>query len=482
MFRGDDRDVQRAGKIDGGGHGRDRGPTAMTTAPSTSEAPTPSNAKAHGKLGLGMCIALVIGNMIGSGAFLLPATLAPLGWNSIYGWLLSIGGTLCLVYVFVRLARDMAGGCGPFTYAEAAFGPAVGFIIAWSYWISVWVANATLAVAAVSNLSILFPALASVQGLAALAAVVPLWLFTLVNCLGVRKAGGVQAITTILKLVPLAGAIGVGAWLLLAGDVAPAPYDAQPITLAGISAAATLTLFAMIGFESATVAGDKVENPKRTVPLATLYGTAITGLIYLLACSAVTLLLPVDEVARSHSPFATFFSTLVSPGLGPVVAIFAIIAALGCLNGFILLQGELLLTLSRRGLFPAWFGRENRYGTPQRAHIFSTLLASIVVLANYTRGLADLFTFMVLVTTSVTLLFYFTGTLSGLKLALAGKIGTSRGFTAIALTGLVYALWTFYGAGLEASIWSLAMTATGVPVYLFMTRRQRDKEPVTTAV
>jgi basic amino acid/polyamine antiporter, APA family len=434
---------------------------------------SPSAARAHGKLGTGMCVALVIGNMIGSGVFLLPASLAPLGWNSVYGWLFSIGGTLCLAYVFARLARDMAGGCGPFTYANAAFGPAVGFIIAWSYWISVWVVIATLAVAALSNLSILFPALASTQGLAAVVAVLLIWCFTVINCLGVRRAGGVQLVTTVLKLVPLAGAIGIGAWLLLSGAAMPAAHAEVPITATGVGAAATLTLFALLGFESALVAGDKVDNPKRTVPRATLYGTAITGLIYLLACSAVTLLLPPAAVAGSHAPFALFFSTFATPALGPVIAVFAAVAALGALNGFTLLQGELLLALARNGTFPSWFAHENRHATPQRAHIFSSLLASAVVLANYARGLADLFTFMVLVTTSVSIIFYVAGTLSGFKLVRDGTIGNSKGFKAIAVVGLVYSAWTFYGAGLEASIWSLAMTAAGIPIYFFTARSLR---------
>lgn len=436
-----------------------------------------ADAVRHGRLGVGMCIALVVGNMIGSGVFLLPVSLAPLGWSSVYGWLLTIGGTLCVAYVLARLARDMAGGCGPVTYAHAAFGPAVGFTIGWSYWISVWVANATLAVAAVSNLSILFPGLASTPGLPAVAAVVPIWVLTLVNCLGVRRAGGVQSVTTILKLVPLAGAIGVGAWLLLNGKASPPPMSAQPVTAGGIRMAATLTLFSLLGFESALVAGDRIENPKRNIPRATLFGTAITGLIYLLASSAVTLLLPEAAVTQSNAPFALFFGTFVHPALAPVIALFVVIAALGALNGYVLLQGELLLTLSRERMFPAWFARENRHGTPQRAHIVSSALASAVVLANYTRGLADLFEFMVLVTTSVSIIFYLAGTLASFRLLRIGRIGASRGFEAIAVIGLVYSIWTFYGAGVEASIWSLAMTAAGLPIYLFMRRSRGAATP-----
>jgi APA family basic amino acid/polyamine antiporter len=427
-------------------------------------------ARAHDHLGLGMCTALVVGNMIGSGVFLLPASLAPLGWNSVYGWMLSIGGTMCLAFVFARLARDMPGGCGPFTYANTAFGPAVGFLIAWSYWISVWVANATLAVAAVSNLSIIFPALASTHGLPAVAAVVPIWVFTLVNCLGVRRAGGVQVVTTVLKIVPLAGAIAIGGWLLVSGTGTALASHAQPIGLAGITTAATLTLFPLLGFESAAAAADRVEDPKRTVPRATLAGTAATGLIYLLACSAVTLLLPTGEVARSNSPFALFFSEFASPSLGPPIALFVVVAALGALNGYVLLQGELLLTLARRGMFPAWFAVQNRHHTPQRAHIFSSSLASAVVLANYMRGLADLFTFMVLVTTSVSIILYVAVTLSSFKLVRGGRIEGSGPFLAIAALGFIYSIWTFYGAGLEASAWSLAMTAAGIPIYLAMIR------------
>ena len=433
-----------------------------------------STKNAPGKLGFWMCVALVVGSMIGSGVFLLPASLAPLGWNSVWGWLVSIGGTLCLAYAFARMARDMAGGCGQFTYAEAAFGPGIGFVIAWSFWISVWTANATLAVAAVSNLSILWPGLATTQGLPAIVAVALIWLLTLINCLGVRTAGGVQVVTTVLKLIPLAGAIMVAIWGLSTGTVIASP---QPVTTTGISAAATLTLFAMLGFESALAAGDRIENPERNIPRAVLMGTAITGLIYLLACSAVTLLLPPDELARSNAPFALFFSVMVSPALGGIVALFAAIAALGALNGYVLTQGEMLLALARRGLFPRWFASQNRYDVPHRIHYLSSGLASIVVLSNYTRGLSDLFLFMVLVTTSVTIIFYLAGALASFKLVRSGRIGASAGFEAIAVIAAIYSVWAFYGAGLEASIWSLGMTAVGLPIYWFMTRSPPAQQP-----
>lgn len=425
------------------------------------------------KLGFAMCVALVVGNMIGSGVFLLPASLAPLGWNSVYGWLITVAGSLCLVAVLMRLARGRADSCGPFTYPAAAFGPGIGFLVAWSYWISCWVANATLAIAAVSNLSIIWPGLAG-PGVPAAAAIGLLWLFTLVNCLGVRTAGEVQVLTTLLKLLPLGGAIFVGGWLFATGSGTVAAHDSVPISATSVGAAATFTLFAMLGFESAMAAGDRIENAERTVPRATLIGVLIAGFVYLLACSAVTLMLPSASVQNSNAPFATFFSALVDPALGPVVAAFVAIAALGALNGFVLLQAEMPLALARGGLLPAWIARFNRNEIPYRIHIVSSGLATLVVLANYSRGLANLFQFMVLVTTSVSIILYLACALASFKLAREGRIATSLGFTAVAVAAFAYSAWAFYGAGIEASLWSLAMTAAGIPVYLLMRAANRS--------
>ena len=425
------------------------------------------------KLGLAMCTALVVGNMVGSGVFLLPSSLAPLGWNSVYGWLATLAGTLCLTVVLSRLARDLGGGSGPFTYPAAAFGPGSGFVIAWSYWITTWVTNAALALAVVANLTVLWPAVGGPAAAPAIA-VALIWLLVAVNCLGVKVAGDTQLVTTLLKLIPLFGAIAVAAWALSSGRVSLPPHGGVPIGLGAINAAATLTLFPMLGFESAMAAGDRVEDPRRTIPRATLLGTAIIGFIYLLSCSAVTMLLPAAEVAASNAPFSHFFSALIDPKVGALVALFAAIAALGALNGFTLLQGELLLGPARNGMFPAWFAAENRFESPYRMHLLSSGLASLLVLVNYTRGLAGLFQFMVLVTTSTTIIFYIAGTLAAMKLVGEERIGTSTGFIAIAVAGLVYGFWAFYGAGLEAGLWGLAMTAVGIPIYFVMRAAARS--------
>ena len=99
-----------------------------------------------------MSIALVVGNMIGSGIFLLPASLAPYGLNSIVAWLLSAAGAIALAVVLSRLSRAFPDGGGPYAYTHAAFGPLAAFLVAWGYWINVWVGNAAIATGAVSYL------------------------------------------------------------------------------------------------------------------------------------------------------------------------------------------------------------------------------------------------------------------------------------------------------------------------------------------
>jgi APA family basic amino acid/polyamine antiporter len=424
------------------------------------------------KLGFVMCVALVVGNMIGTGIFQLPRNLAPMGWNGVLGWVATIGGTLCLAVVLLRLARGRAEGCGAYTYPAAAFGPGTGFVVAWSYWISCWTVNATLAVAVVQNMAFIWPDLAA-PGIAAPAALAILWLVTFINCLGVREAGRVQVLTSILKLLPLAGALLVALWLILRGGAMPAQAPV-PLDAVSINSAATLALFAMLSFESAMVAGDRVEDPERNVPRATMWGTLIAGLFYLLCSSAVTLLLPHATVAESQSPFALFFSTLVHPALGPIIAGFVAIAALGALNGIILVQAEMPLALAREGLLPAWFARFNRREIPWRIHIISSGLATLLLIANYTESLANLFTFMVLVTTSVSLIFYLSGTLAALWLRMKGQLQGGAVFVTAALAATVYCLWAFYGAGVRESLWSLGMTAVAIPVYLPMRRVNRS--------
>ena len=424
-------------------------------------------------LGFWICLALVVGNMVGSGIFMLPAALAPFGWNAALGWGVTIAGSLCLASVFARLARHLPQDGGPYAYSRRAFGRGPAFALAWSYWISIWVANAAIAVAAVSYLSLFFPVFAEAPAAAAAATLGLLWTLTLLNCASLRAAGGFQLVTASIKLLPLLLAVALGAFLLGergVGAVAAAP---EPIGFAATNAAAALTLWAMLGFESATIPASSVRNPERTIPRATMLGTLIVGLVYLLASSAVSLLMPADALAASSAPFADFIGGALGREAALLVAACAAVSMVGALNGWVLLQGQVPLAMARDGAFPAWFGAVRPGGTPARALVLSSSLASILVLANYSRTLAELFAFMALLATVAALLLYLICAMAALKLMRTGEMPRSAPLAALAIVGAVYALWTLFGAGMEATAWGAVLLATGFPVYLLTARARQ---------
>jgi APA family basic amino acid/polyamine antiporter len=417
------------------------------------------------QLGFWMCLALVVGNMIGSGIFLLPANLAPLGMNALWGWAITIGGALCLATVFSALAKAMPEAGGPYDYVATALGAPPAFLVMWSYWISTWVTNSAIAIAAVSYLSSLAPGFFAAPGVSALTAIAFVALFTAVACTGAQVSGRVQILTSVLKIMPLIAAIVLALIVFGQGDQ-PTQIAPTPVSGNGIAAAAALTLWAMLGFECAAVPAARVQDPARTIPRATLIGTLAVGLIYLAASSAVFLLLPADVAAKSPAPFADLVRSYWGPLAGTLVVFFAAISCLGALNGWVLLQGEIPLTLARRGVFPQWFGKVNHHGMPVRAQLLGAGLSIALVAANYTKGLTELFAFMALLATVATLVLYLFAAISALRLMTLGKLGL--GMLVTTIVGAIYAVWTFYGAGKEATLWGLLLLMTAIPVWFGM--------------
>lgn len=428
------------------------------------------------QLGFWMALALVMGNMIGSGVFLLPASLAPYGWNAPFGWLFTIAGALCLAYVIARLARALPDAGGPVGFIAMAFGPMTAFVVAWSYLISLWVGIAAISTAAVSYLSTFSPGITAGEGSPALLALGVIWTVTVVNLVGVRSAGGFQVLTMTLKLLPLL-AVAVIAAVLFAGDAPVAtPFVAEDISATGIGASAALTLWAMLGFESAALGQRRIANADVIVPRATILGALGAGIAYLSVSLAILSYLPAAEVAHSNAPFADFIAAYWGRGPSLFIALFAAISAIGAVNGFVLLQGEIPRAMAADGHLPMWFARTNARGTPVRSLVVSSVIVSLFTIMNSSRSMADLFTFLALLSTGATLILYFFCAAAALKLARDGRMKPQPLLLGIAVLGLIYALWTFHGAGIEATGWAIVLAAAGIPLYLFV-RRQKAIVP-----
>jgi basic amino acid/polyamine antiporter, APA family len=425
--------------------------------------------------GFWICLALVIGNMIGSGFFLMPATLAPFGWNGVMGWLVTSAGALCLAVLFGSLARALPRAGGPYAYTRAAFGPFAAFVVAWSYWVSIWIGNVAIAIGVVAPLSTIVPAIGANSVWITLGLV---WLLTAINCFGAGVAGRIQLVTTILKILPLAAVLILAIVVLGQGGGSEAPplraADLSFYGATGIAAAATLTLWSFLGLESATVPAERVAAPERNIPRATLAGVIVTGLLYTFVCSAVALLMPPEQLDPG-APMAAFIGRHWGGPAAIVIALFAAIAAFGTLNGWILMQGELPWAMAKDGVFPSWFAKLSRYGTPVRAHLTASLLTSAVLLLNAARTMAELFGFLILLATCATLVAYLASALAAMKLRVAPK----RAW--IFMLAALFSVWAIYGAGREAVLWGAALLATGAPAYFLTRGSSRAAAPARAA-
>lgn len=419
--------------------------------------------------------ALVVGGMIGSGIFMMPAALAPFGWTGSLAWIVSIAGALAIAYTIGRMAQAMPEATGAVAITGAALGEFPGVLVGWSYWVSVWTANAAIATAAASYLAAIFPPLNATPWLGALTSIALLWLLTLLNLAGARAAGRFQVVTTVLKLAPLIAVIVIALSLGVGGDVHLPALPTGQTVIASMATAVTLTLFPLVGFESAGVVAERVRDPARNIMRASMAGTAVTGLLYVLVCSAIVLILSADAVAKSSAPFALFVGQFWGGGASLLVALFAAIAAIGALNGWVLIQGEVPLGMARAGLLPAWFARVSSHDVPIRVLIVSSTLATVLILCTTSPTLGGVFKFMAILASCATLWLYFAVCVAALVRRIAMPM---------AAVGLAFSLFAFWGAaqgdkveGLNPVELSILLMLTAVPLYFLRPKAGSAEQP-----
>jgi basic amino acid/polyamine antiporter, APA family len=447
----------------------------------------PSTAGKDRALGFWTCTALIVGNTIGIGIFMMPASLAPFGLNAVPAWLVTVAGCVLLALVFSGLARAFPGDDGPYNYTQRAFGSGTSFYVLWCYWVSTWVTNATIAIGVVSYLSILVPGLESYPWLPPVTALSLLWFFVLINSLGIRAAAWVQMITTVLKLLPQAGIMILGLWVLFSH---PSAYVAHvppnPISYHEIRGAAAVALFAMLGIECAMMPAGKVINPARNIPLATIVGTVLTALIYICISIVPMLLIPQAELSASNAPFADLFGRYVGAQSGRWLALFVVISGLGALNGWTLVVGELTQAFATHGNFPAALGTVNSRSAPFYAFVLTGIAASVTLVLNYSPSMADVFTFLNLLVTAANLPLYVACSLAVWVLWRQGKLvrlgRRELVWLGAALLAAAYCIWVFSSVGAKPLLWALGLAAAGIPFHLWQLRtHQAERSQHDTA-
>jgi basic amino acid/polyamine antiporter, APA family len=423
-------------------------------------------------LGVAACTAIVVGNMVGSGFYLSPAAVAPFGNLAIIAWIVMGAGAVCLGLTFAKLARLAPATGGPYAYTRMAYGDFAGFLIAWGYWISIWASLPVIAIAFAGALFDLFPGLHN-RTMAVVFTLGAIWAVVLVNLRGVKEAGLFAEVTTYTKLIPFAAIALVGLFFIDTSNFNE--FNPSGKSLLGASAAlAPLTMFAFLGLESATVPAGDVVDPKRTIPRSTVLGITIATTLYVLGTIAVMGLVPREQLVNSVAPFSDAARVLWGPWGATVISIAVIVSAIGALNGWTLLMGQVPMAAARDRLFPPLFGRLSPQGVPAIGIVISAMLATVLVLTQVAGppGFSAFYNLIVGLSTMAAVVPYaFCALATGLVGAYAAQGGPVPRLGPIEVVAFIFAVFTLYGCGAVPVLYGFMMLILGIPIYVWQRRR-----------
>lgn len=423
------------------------------------------------KLGFWVLTSLVVGNMVGSGVFLLPASLAQYGTVTIFSWIATAIGAMFLALVFAKLSKLFPRTGGPYVYCKEGFGDFIGFQVAYNFWICKWAGSAAIATALTGYLSAFFPILDQNHFLAFLITVGMVWLFSLINIVGVHLAGGFQLTLTILKYVPLILATVIGIFYVKAENLAYFNVSGGS-NFSALSSGAMLTLWAFLGLESASIPADDVINPEKTIPRATVIGTALAGIVYIFSTISIMGVIPMPELKGSAAPFADFAGKLFGPWGMYAMGGVAVISCAGALNGWILVQGQIPMAAARDGLFPRVFGKMTAMRSPVNSILISSVLITLLLMLNLHKNLVQQFTMIIsLATLAGIIAFLYTSVAEFVvyvkypEKAHQKKVGKTLLIAALAF---IYTFWATASAGQEVVFYGSLLLFSSIPIYGWM--------------
>jgi arginine:agmatine antiporter len=355
------------------------------------------------KLGWGLAALVVAGNMIGSGVYLLPATLAPVGSSSVVGWLVAGAGAVTLALVFAALGRLQPDADGLSGFAERGLGRFFGFQTALAFWTACLVGNVAIAVAATGYLGFFFPVLREPVA-ATFCNLGLIWLTTGAYILGARAASSFAALALAIGLVPIGIAVAAGALAFDGATFAASWSPSGDSLLESVPASLAVIFWAFLGVESAAVLSARVRDPARDVGRASIAGVLLAGAVYVAASVAVFGVIPATVLEQSTSPYADLTARVFGASIAGLVAACAVIKAVGTLSGWVMLGGETARAAARHGYLPSGFGEGDR--TAIANPLLGGAIMSVVAVISGQPTLGGQFGMLVGVTSVLSLVVY----------------------------------------------------------------------------
>lgn len=427
------------------------------------------------KVGLIPVMLMVAGNIMGSGVFLLPANLATEGGIAIFGWLVTIIGALSLSLVYAKMSSLDDSPGGSYAYARRAFGPFLGYQTNVLYWLACWIGNVAMVVIGVGYLSYFFPCLNQPLALT-VTCIAILWLFVGLNVVGPKMITRVQAVATILALVPIV-AVAVFGWFWFNSATYMEAWNVSGKgTFGAIQSTLSITLWSFIGVESASVAAAVVKNPKRNVPIATVGGVLLAAVCYVLSSTAIMGMIPNAALKLSASPFGDAARMALGPTAGAIVSLCAAAGCLGSLGGWTLLAGQTAKAAADDGLFPSIFAKVNKEQTPVYGLIIIGVLMTLFQLCSISPDATQQFAVVSSVSVIFTLVPYLY-TVAALLLVGHGHLGKQRTlYVFVTLIAFIYCIWAVIGSGTKEVMWSFVAIMVTTAMYT-MNYNRRHKNP-----
>ena len=430
------------------------------------------------EISLFMATMLVCGNMIGSGVFMLPATLAQVSGplSTIIAWVLTTIGSILIAISFANLGSKYPSTGGAYQYTKEAFGEFAGFLSAWLYWNGSWIGNAAIIVAIASYSAAIIPALQNpVVSIIFTSAI--LWAVTILNIVGVKQAGKIQSFVTVFKIGFFALFIIVA--FLNFDSINIMPLAPEGKGLSTVSLAATSTLWAFVGLESSTVTAGELKDPEKNVKKSTIYGLIIAAIIYILISVGSMGAMSNSELAMSGAPLTDILTRALGTNVGKMLTIAVVICILGTTIGWILSTARVSFAAGEDGVFPKFFGKLSpKYGTPVNSLIIGSVLVNLLLVMNYQKGMVSAFTFITILATLSFLPVYLLSVAAEMMIMFREEKNFSLKIflkkSIMPMIAFVYTIWTIYGSGAETVMWGFILMLIGIPFYIYNYHKNRE--------
>ncbi len=361
----------------------------METTNSAAEGKESKQGELKKDLNLTTLVALGVGSIIGSGMFAMPAVMGSVAGPALVLAIVLTGivtTLLALSYAELGSAFPLSGG--PYSLPKLALGDTGGFIMGWGYFLYSFVGTAAIIDIFVTYLGFYVPGLAvgaTLTPVGILIAVIALWIFTVINIVGVKWGGLYSLLTTVGKIIPLLIFAAVGLSLFNGVNFIPL----LPFGFTGVTLAMAFEFWSFTGFESVVVPSEEIENPQKTIPKAMLLTMGIVIAVYVLIAMAFVGMIdwaglgitPGDwgSIGDLGSPLSDVAQAASLPILAAVATIGALISTAGSGGDWVLLQGRIPFAMSKDHLFWGPMDKvHHKYGTPFYSLLFASILTTIV--------------------------------------------------------------------------------------------------------